>query len=290
MLALQAALLLVLHGNSRVYAQRTEDEAHWAKQVRFKISGGASANQHWVNFPELSGYTVFAPRDDMNPGPPNFGNTLSYAWWGGVGVDLPLASTLSLGFLANAQQHNIVLTTIEQTRVGTSVGTSADARIRHSYDVRLLSTGLDMLLAWRPFEGAGLSICAGARGAWLLDRRVFQREELLEPGFGGFTPQGDRVRNVRQGDIQNVRQIQAHALGALRYDIAAPLEGAWLLISPEVQVGYPLTRFTSTEAWQMAFLRAGLSIGIANSPVIKPPEPVLPPPPPPSTSLPSRKQ
>jgi hypothetical protein len=287
-LLLQASYLL---SSSILYAQENTalDSTHWGNQVRFKLIGGAAANQHWVNFADLSNYVVFAPRDEFNPGPPSFSNALAFGWWGGLGVELPLASTLSLGFTANAQSHNVLLTTIEQTRIGASNGTSIDAQIQHTYDIRLLTAGLDAMLGWRPFESAGLSICAGMRGAWMLEGRVLQQEELLEPRFGGFTRQGDRTRNVRQGNIANGQQIQVHALGGLRYDIAIPLQGAWFLISPEVQVGYPLTRITTTESWQLAFLRGGISIGFANRPEVKQPEPVLPPLPP-SYNTPTRKQ
>jgi hypothetical protein len=273
------AVLLQCAITQRATAQMPNSETHWSELVRIKIGGGVMANQHWANFPELSGYPVFTPRDSFNAGPANFRNTLSYAWYGGIGVDVPLSSAFALGIMANAASHNALLTTSEQTRVGTANGASADALIRYVYDTRVLTTGLEAMLAWRMFEGAGLSLCAGARGAWVLDRRVFQREELVTPTFGGFTPQGDRQRNVRQGAIENVEQIQAHALAGLRYDIAISLQGSWLLITPEVQIGYPLTRFTQTEAWQLAFARGGLAISIAAKPEEKPREPVLPPPP-----------
>jgi hypothetical protein len=273
-------LLLLSAIAEHVAAQTPNDAAHWSNLVRYKIVGGVAANQHWANFPELSGYPVFAPRDSFNAGPANFRTALGYAWYGGIGVDVPLSSAFALGIMANASSHNAVLTTSEQTRVGTGNGASSDALIQYVYDTRVLTTGLEVMLAWRVFDGAGLSICAGARGAWVLDRRVFQREEIISPAFGGFTPQGDRTRNVRQGAIENVQQIQVHALGGLRYDIAIPLQGAWLLVSPEVQIGYPLTRLTSTEAWQLAFARGGIAISIAPKPIEKPQEPVLPPLPP----------
>lgn len=277
----------------QIFAQvRNESEAHWGNQFRFKLQGGIAANQYWVNFPELNGYEVFTPRNDVNPGPPNFGNSpISYGYWGGIGVDIPLASTLALSIVTNGQTHNTRLSTEERTRVGTFSGASADAVIRHIYDINLITTGGDALFAWRPFEGAGLSICAGARGAWLYDRRISQREELVEPSYGAFSPAGDRTRNVRQGNINNTQQIQAHVLGALRYDIAIPLQGVWLLISPEVQVGYPLTRITTSETWQLAFARGGISIGFANKPeVVMFTEPVGPTLPSSDANVPVRKQ
>ncbi|TAE30387.1 MAG: hypothetical protein EAZ92_04720 [Candidatus Kapaibacterium sp.] len=283
------ALFLGSFATSILRGQNEQTSSDWANQVRFKLFGGVAANQHQINAPELTGYPIFTPRDSFNAGPANFQTTVALGWWGGIGVDVPLANTLALSLAASAQPHNVLLTTSEQTRVGTLTGTSIDARIGYVYDIRLLAAGLDALLAWRPIESAGLSICAGARGAWLVERRITQREELLEPNFGGFTPSGERVRNLRQEMLESAQQLQVHALGALRYDAAIPLQGAWLLISPEIQVGYPITRITRQDAWQLAFARAGIAIGFAARPEPKV-EPVVYPPLPPGYTAPSSKQ
>ena len=288
----QILVLILFLGSfapSLLLAQAEQTSTNWANQVHFKLFGGVAANQHQINAPELTGYPIFTPRDSFNAGPANFQTTVALGWWGGIGVDIPLASTLGLSLAASAQPHNVLLTTSEQTRVGTLAGTSTDARIGYVYDIRLLAAGMDALFAWRPIESAGLSICAGARGAWLVERRITQREELLEPNFGGFTPSGERVRNLRQETLESAQQLQVHALGALRYDIAISLQGAWLLVSPEVQVGYPITRMTRQDAWQLAFARAGIAIGFADRPEPKV-EPVVYPPLPPGYTAPARRE
>ncbi|MBL0174566.1 MAG: OmpA family protein [Ignavibacteria bacterium] len=165
----------------------------------------------------------------------------------------------------------------DETTVVSVDGFATPGVIRHTIDARLWELEFMPLLVYKPFPK--LSFLAGASGAYLFTRRYAQREALVEPATGSFE-NGQRDRNVSEGEIPDVRTAQFSLVAGLRYDFPFHAQRRWWG-ALEFFATAGLTPIVNDLDWHINTIRLGIAVmyaGNAPDPAGRVPEAVQPPP------------
>jgi outer membrane protein OmpA-like peptidoglycan-associated protein len=223
--------------------------------LRYGLFGHYNFYRHTIGFRE------FVP----SCCPQNFPNTANTGLTVGGLIELPIVG--GLGIVARVA-YSPLLTTFRTTgtvrsRIGVDVPRSLP--ITYSLETALGSVDGELMLGLRPFGGgelrnsflAGLSLYAGGRGTYFLQRRFRQFEQLDDPSVVYET--GTNIRGLAEGEIPNVRAFTPFLLGGLSIEI--PLNSQkTILLAPEAFYVHPLMSILQDRLWQASSVRAGVSL------------------------------
>lgn len=194
--------------------------------------------------------------------------------------EMPMADVLKLSLRAGYSSDKAILRSSESQLFGIN-GESQSGTFEKSLDAQISTIGLEPLVGYRIYQG--MTLHAGARLGFLMQKEYEQKEQIVSPGNAVFEENKTRTRNQTSGDLTNTSAMQAALLAGVSYDI--PLNaGGTVIASPEVFYSLGLTSFISGLDWSGSALRAGVSLKL--SPGFSAP---LPPEDRPSTPAPAPK-
>jgi outer membrane protein OmpA-like peptidoglycan-associated protein len=266
-------VLLLLSVTHTIFAQTTST-------IRFGAHVAGAWNLHLGNFSELPNIPACCPEYRLGLG---FGGSA------GINFDIALASRLFLALRADAALQTATFLHNEPVLLSVD-GARIDGVFRHSLAVNPITTGLGVMLAWKPFleersaflplNMPGLSIYAGGVGRYVIQSPFRQREDLQEPIGRARYLDGTRERNLAQGaNLPSLHALQGLLTLGFGYDIAlGEMENLayTFILTPEVFAEYALTPLVRGLEWRMNAVRGGISLRYA----VPPPELPLPPIPP----------
>ncbi len=252
-------------------------------RIAFGLFAGVNFNQHsadfiGINFPQVPSCC------------PRFETGTGIGFNGGLLFNLPLSDRLTLQFRGLYSILSAELSTIEDTYVSTPDGKGTNGSFEHSVDAGLAIAGLQPMIGYRIQDN--LTVSAGLRAGFLLEKTFKQKEELISPSTGTFFGTNSRVQNVSSGDINNTSSLNlALALGA-GYSLPLNSENSLQLI-PEAYYFLGLNNIFSDGNWKANQFTAGLALVWSprklkpiKPPALPPmPPPALMPPPPPAVPV-----
>lgn len=241
---------------------------------RYGIMGAAQFNQHAATFTNLPDVPDCCPGYTKGNGiGPSFGAL----------VEFPFSRKYALDLRATFAVGSAALVTDEGTWLNDANNVLTHGTFRHTIDATLTSIGVEPIGVLHLF--GALSLEAGVRAAYVLQKNFSQKEEIIEPAnTGTFVENGQRTRNTVTSVIPGASAFDVSLLAGLRYEL--PLNASRsLVLAPEVMYFYAVTPVASGMAWHANALRTGVTILYTPQrppPVIEvlspAPQPVEPPP------------
>ncbi len=241
---------------------------------RYGIAGHAGLNFHSADFRALPGFPNCCQQFESGSG---------FGWDLGLLYEFPFSAQWWLGLRGGYSSQGATLRASEPTtvilfnrdpRTDSLVASPVSGEFEHSIAASIGTIGLEPMIGFRPIER--LSIYAGGRIGFLMQRAFDQKEEIVQPEDRGTFENGQRVRNVFSGDIPEASTIEGALVFGAGMEFPLNREGT-VLLAPEVFATIGLTNLQSDSAWRANSLRLGAALKFAPKPVAEQP----PPPPPP---------
>ena len=137
-----------------------------------------------------------------------------------------------------------------------------DANIRHDLNIDLSTLSLGLYFRYKFFEG--LSFLGGINGGYPIQKGFSQQEVLVQPKDYGTFENGSRIRNVQEGDIEDITSLLILAEIGLSYDVPLNKRQSFYLV-PEMFYSFGINDVISAEKWLVSSFRVGLSVRYSTS-------------------------
>jgi hypothetical protein len=131
------------------------------------------------------------------------------------------------------------------------------AEINHTIDTYITSLSLTPAVNYNPFRDFWIS--GGIFAGWPAEAQFKQKETLIKPATWGTFENGSRIRNLREGSIEDISPLLfAFAFSAM-YEL--PLNRKETsFITPHLTASLPISSALKSESWNIFRIQAGVYI------------------------------
>lgn len=245
--AMAVAALLVLAGAQRMHAQ-DEDLIHPTYEW-MRLGATAAVDQRWLN-------GSFRGLPDVPSCCPEYTSTTATGLSGGVFVEIPITSRISIGTRLAVSELGGDFQTFERELVYAGELESVEATFEHLLKPRVTTIMFEPNLTYNPV--AALTLGFGIQIGYAAVSSFDQSETLLTPENIVFE-NGSKVRNVRSGEIPTQNTFQVALTGRLGYEWALDDIGQ-LTLGPELSYSHALTNVVDGINWKTNALRMGIIV------------------------------
>ena len=258
--------LTILISGTKTYGQDYA-EGPYALRSSYGIFINGGLNIHAPDFDQLP------PSPSCCPGYRS-GSGLGYS--GGLFFAFPVSDDLEINLRASYMNLSGKLTETETDNVhifNPATNRGVPGEIEHTIDASLTSVAFNPLISWR--MGDQFRLHFGLNGAFLLDKKFDQKEEIVSPDFGVFRDTQQKERFVLNGqEIKNASPFLAAVTAGASMDFPMNSNHTLFLV-PEFWFNYGLNNVSSDVDWKIHQLTGGIALRYA------PREEIIPEPPPP---------
>ena len=191
----------------------------------------------------------------------------------------PISQRVALGARLGYATLSGTLERDEATRLIQS-GVVINGTFQHRVDATIPAISIEPMMMWRAV--GSFFVDAGVRASLMLDPRVEQTEQIVEPSNSGTFIDANgvdtrrRTRNEYEGALGGSVTNLALIVG-LHYELPLKEDRSWIL-APEITMGYGLTSIGGA-SWNVHPFRVGISVMWQSTHTDEPTiDPTLPPP------------